>query len=88
MRPKAACLAAMNTEPQNSARQLLAKNLRALRRMSGCSQEELADQAGLHRTYLSQVERGIVNVTIDNLQRLADVLNVEVAALFDRSTKS
>ncbi len=78
----------MNTESENSARQLLAKNLRALRRTSGRSQEELADLAGLHRTYLSQVERGIVNVTIDNLQRLADVLDVDVAALFDTSAKS
>ena len=82
---KAAFTAAMKTGPQNSARQLLAKNLRALRRRSGCSQEELADLAGLHRTYLSQVERGIVNVTVDNLQRLADVLDVDVAALFNTS---
>jgi transcriptional regulator with XRE-family HTH domain len=79
---KAAFFSAMNTEKENVARQLLARNLRVLRKAKGCSQEEFADLAGFHRTYVSQIERGIVNVTIDNLQRIADVLEVKIDVLF------
>lgn len=76
-----AFFSAMNTEPDMKARMLLAKNLRRLRQAKGQSQEEFADTAGFHRTYVSQIERGIVNVTIDNLQRVAEVLNVQVHEL-------
>lgn len=67
---------------ENKARLLLAKNLRRLRLARGWSQEELADLANFHRTYVSQLERGITNVTIDNLQRLAEVLGIEIPELF------
>ncbi|WP_431274689.1 helix-turn-helix domain-containing protein [Variovorax ureilyticus] len=64
------------------ARALLASNLQRLRLELGHSQEHLAELAGFHRTYVSQVERRVANVTIDNIQRLAAVLEVPVAALF------
>jgi transcriptional regulator with XRE-family HTH domain len=76
-----AFFAAMNTETDMKARMLLAKNLRSLRKARGQSQEEFADTAGFHRTYVSQIERGLVNVTIDNVQRLAEVFNVEIHEL-------
>jgi transcriptional regulator with XRE-family HTH domain len=50
----------------------------------GLSQEKLAELAGFHRTYVSQVERRVANATVDNIQRLADVLSVPVAKLFGR----
>ena len=49
----------------------------------GLSQEKLAELAGFHRTYVSQVERRLANVTTDNIQKLADVLSVTVAKLFE-----
>jgi transcriptional regulator with XRE-family HTH domain len=53
---------------------VLAENVRALRKDSGLSQEALAHEAGLDRTYVSQVERATRNVTIGVLERLATAL--------------
>ena len=64
------------------ARALLAANVQRLRLEQGLSQERLAELAGFHRTYVSQVERRVSNVTLDNIQRLAAVLEVPVVELF------
>jgi transcriptional regulator with XRE-family HTH domain len=53
---------------------VVAENVRALRKTAGLSQEELAHQAGLDRTYISQVERMRRNVTIVVLARIAHAL--------------
>jgi transcriptional regulator with XRE-family HTH domain len=47
----------------------------------GLSQEQLADQAGLHRTYISDVERGMRNLSVLTLERIADALDIPVGAL-------
>lgn len=57
-------------------RVLFATNLRTLRQARGVSQERLAEMAGLHRTYISSVERGARNISIDNIARLAKALGV------------
>jgi transcriptional regulator with XRE-family HTH domain len=57
------------------------ERLRAVRRSQQISQEKLADLAGLHRTYISSVERGERNVTIETVQKLADSLHVTMAEL-------
>ncbi len=49
------------------------------------SQEELADRAGLHRTYVSDVERGRRNISLENIQKLAKALNLSASALFQRA---
>lgn len=49
------------------------------------SQEELADRAGLHRTYVSDVERGARNPSLESIQRLAKALEISVSELFRRS---
>jgi len=67
---------------RDDARALLAANLQRLRHERGQSQERLAELAGFHRTYVSQVERQVANVTLDNLERLATVLDVPVMDLF------
>lgn len=66
---------------RESARAIFARNLRAQRLARGLSQEELADRAGIHRTYVGSVERGERNVSIENMDRLAVALGVELAML-------
>ncbi len=56
--------------------------IRSRRKQLGFSQEVLAERAGLHRTYVSDVERGSRNVSLENIKRLADALEVSVATLF------
>ena len=58
------------------------KRVRALRLQKGWSQEELADNSGLHRTYVGAIERGEQNVSIDNIAKLAKSLNISPGALF------
>jgi transcriptional regulator with XRE-family HTH domain len=66
---------------RQSARKILAQNLRARRAALGLSQEELADRAGLHRTYVGSVERAERNISIDNIEKLAEALGTTPAAL-------
>jgi len=61
----------------------LAKNLRKLRTAKGWSQEEFAFEAGIHRTYISDLERGARNPTISVVDKLAKALGVNVGELLD-----
>lgn len=73
--------------PQNSSlRQRFAHNLRKVRLEKGLSQEALADLAGLHRTYIGSVERGERNISIDNIERLAEALGCQVTELLKRAS--
>jgi len=65
-----------------------ASAVREVRDERGWSQEELAYRSGLHRTYISGVERGVRNVSIDNIERLADALAVRTSALFAREEET
>jgi transcriptional regulator with XRE-family HTH domain len=60
----------------------LAAVVRSRREQLGISQEELAYRAGLHRTYISDIERGSRNIAVKNLVRLAHALGVPVSYLF------
>lgn len=62
-------------------RQRFADNLRELRNSRGLTQEELAEKAGLHRTYVGSVERGERNLTLESMRRLAEALDVSVWSL-------
>jgi transcriptional regulator with XRE-family HTH domain len=57
------------------------KRLREVRTRKGISQEKLAELAGLHRTYVSSVERGERNVSLINIENLANALGVPMAEL-------
>lgn len=70
--------------PLDSLRDVLAYNVRALRVQHGLSQEKLGFAAGLDRTFISQVERARINVSVDNIEKLAGSLGVEPSELFVR----
>lgn len=57
------------------------RNVRQARQQAGLSQEALADKAGIDRTYVSGVERGVRNPTVTILARLAEALGVQAADL-------
>lgn len=61
--------------------EVFASRVRARRQELGLSQEQLAEKAGVHRTYVGMLERGEKNVTIYNIERIANALAVEPAAL-------
>jgi transcriptional regulator with XRE-family HTH domain len=62
-------------------RRLVGANLNDLRKRKGVSQEALAFDCGLHRTYISGVERGIRNPTVVVLAKIAKALSVDTAEL-------
>ncbi|MFF4374352.1 helix-turn-helix domain-containing protein [Nocardiopsis dassonvillei] len=63
-------------------RMVFGARIRELREAKGLSQEKLADLAGVHRTYMSSVERGQRNVGLDNIVAIAEALDVPIARLF------
>jgi len=69
-------------------REVMALNLKKLRRARRLSQEELAHRARIDRTYVSSLERCIYAATIDVVDKLARVLEVEAADLLVRPTNS
>lgn len=62
---------------------VFAINVKKYRLMRGLSQEELADRSGLHRTYISAVERERRNISIENIQKIADALDIEASTLLE-----
>ena len=65
-------------------RAIFAANIKRLRKERGMSQEDLAFESGLHRTYISGIERGIRNVGLDNIGVLAEALKVAPETLLRR----
>lgn len=61
----------------------LGQNVRRLREAKGWSQEDYADRAGIHRTYVSDIERGKRNPTITVVEKLAEPLEVTAGSLLD-----
>lgn len=70
-----------HTHDPRPTRDILARNLRRIRAERHLSQEVLADLAGLHRTYVSSIERSERNVSLDNIEKLARALDIDVADL-------
>lgn len=62
-----------------------ATNVKKYRQEKGISQEGLAELSGLHRTYISAVERERRNISIENIEHIAKALNVDPALLFTAS---
>ena len=60
---------------------LFGKNVLRLRKSKGLSQEQLAEIAGLHRTYIGMIERAEKNITLINIKKIAVALNVKLTDL-------
>lgn len=72
-----------DAEGQVGHRRAFGLRVRELRQAKGLSQEALADLAGIHRTYASDLERGGRNVGLDNIHAIAGALGVSPAELFE-----
>jgi transcriptional regulator with XRE-family HTH domain len=64
-----------------SARDRVARHMRALRADQGISQEALAAKVDLHRTYIGSIERSERNASLDNIERIAHALGVDICDL-------
>jgi transcriptional regulator with XRE-family HTH domain len=73
------------SEPQ-AARRVLARNVRRLREAKGLSQEKLAELADMRQAHVSEIESGLTNLTLDNLQALAVALGVRPMELLNERT--
>ena len=65
---------------------IFATNVRNYRKQKGLSQEGLAEKSNLHRTYISSLEREKRNISIENIEKIADALSVDAYQLFLPST--
>jgi transcriptional regulator with XRE-family HTH domain len=64
--------------------QAVALTIRYFRKLADISQETLADKADLDRTYISGIERGVRNITLDSLEQIINALNVDVQTFFTK----
>jgi len=71
--------------PPPKHRRLLGQKIRLYRRLSSFTQEKLAEKAQLAPTYISDVERGRENISVDALQRIAHALGIGLEDLFRSS---
>ena len=63
---------------------VFARNVQKIRKDRGLSQEKLAAKAGVHRTYVGMVERSEKNITLLNMEKLANALDVDIKDLLAR----
>ena len=61
---------------------VFASNLKKYRTQKGLSQETFAEMSGLHRTYISAIEREKRSIALDNIQKIANTLNIDTYLLF------
>lgn len=62
--------------------EVFASNVKKYRVLKGFSQEAFAEKTGLHRTYISAVERKKRSIALDNVQKIADALEIDTHLLF------
>ena len=63
---------------------IIGQRVRNYRNQSNLSQEKLAEAAGLHPTYIGQIERGEKNVTIESIAKISEALNLPLSKLFEK----
>lgn len=69
------------TEQELARQQAFGERVRNLRKAQKLSQEKLAEMAGFHRTYIGSVEGGNRNLSLLNIYRIAEALNVDAGSL-------
>ncbi|MGO4771445.1 helix-turn-helix domain-containing protein [Flavobacterium sp. W22_SRS_FK3] len=72
-------------ESKNEILNLFGENVRKYRRLLNISQEELAFKANLHRTYIGMIERAEKNITLINIEKIANSLEVKIEDLLKNS---
>ena len=65
----------------NSILKSFGENVRTQRKQLGISQEELGNKSNLHRTYIGMIERAEKNITLLNMEKIADALDVKISDL-------
>lgn len=73
----------MTTPENQDIRKKFGDRIRQLRQIRGISQENLAHLSGLDRSYIGGVERGERNISLINIQKIANALNISLRELFD-----
>jgi DNA-binding XRE family transcriptional regulator len=68
---------------KTNIKNMLGEHIKMLRKEKGLSQEELSYETGLHRTYIGGIERGERNVSIENIEKIANALRIKLKDLFD-----
>lgn len=71
----------------NSKKEILiqfGKNVREIRKKKGLSQEQLAFKSDLHRTYIGMIERAEKNITLLNIEKIANALDINITELFNK----
>jgi len=63
---------------------LFGKNVQKYRKFKLLSQEKLAEKAGVHRTYIGMIERAEKNITLINIEKIANALEVEIKDLLEK----
>lgn len=66
-----------NKQKNLSLRLIFAKNVRLVRINSSISQEDLGHECNLDRTFISSVERGVRNISVDNIEKIAAALRID-----------
>lgn len=72
-------------ESKHEILNLFGENVRKYRRLLNISQEELAHRAELHRTYIGMIERAEKNITLVNIEKIANALEVKIEDLLKQS---
>jgi transcriptional regulator with XRE-family HTH domain len=72
----------MRKRPRPDIRERFGFAVKDRREAPGLTQEEFAERAGIHRTYLSDIERGKRNVSLLNIERLSSALSLKLSELF------
>ena len=74
----------VNTNSEQDIKYRFGKAMRRRRRELDLSQEELAERSELHRTYISSIERGQRNPSLENIEKIAKALRISISELFEK----
>lgn len=84
LRPTRGCIPYLGAEIMSEIAKTIGQRIRSYRTEKGLSQEKLAELAGCHPTYISQVERGEKNATLESIEKIACAVGVPLSRLFEK----